>query len=261
MTQNGRPIFIQCGCWGELCSPYEVARPPDQYWIKIAHPWVQKFYPVLGLGSGERLLLHFQTPVLYWINFIQFAILSRRILGPKKSTQTFFVQSFSTTLRIVDVRAENRGRLHQKVRFPAAPGGGEKLFDPWASGRKGQECPREIRTKKFMFMLFFAPWNLISECLFFFFVFAWEFYIEKRRGFLVNFFWSPSPTKRSTKSLRGKFGAKFGTRIRKIRETFVLQLFWPIFSRHFLRKFLLFSVGWPPPKPSPHPSPWILHFL
>ena len=26
-----------------------------QYWIKIVHPWVQKFYPVLGLGPGERL--------------------------------------------------------------------------------------------------------------------------------------------------------------------------------------------------------------
>ena len=32
-------------------------------------PWVQKFYPVPGLGSGERLLWHFHTPVLYWINF------------------------------------------------------------------------------------------------------------------------------------------------------------------------------------------------
>ena len=30
---------------------------------------------------------------------------------------------------------------------------------------------------------------------------------------------------------------------------------WPIFARHFLRNFLLFSVGWPPPKPSPHPAP------
>ena len=49
----------------------------------------------------------------------------------------------------MDVRAENRGRPHQKVRFPAAPGGGEKLFDTGASGRKGQECPPEIRTKKF----------------------------------------------------------------------------------------------------------------
>ena len=33
------------------------------------HPWVQKFYPVPGLGPGERFLCHFQTPVLYWINF------------------------------------------------------------------------------------------------------------------------------------------------------------------------------------------------
>ena len=34
-------------------------------------------------------------------------------IGAKKSTQTFFVQSFSTTLRVMDVRAENRGRPHQ----------------------------------------------------------------------------------------------------------------------------------------------------
>ena len=43
------------------------------------------------------------------------------MLGAKKSTQTFFVQSFSKPLRVMDVRAENRGRPHQKVRFPAAP--------------------------------------------------------------------------------------------------------------------------------------------
>ena len=30
--------------------------------------------------------------------------------------------------------------------------------------------------------------------------FAWEFCIEKGWGFLVNFFWSPFPTKRSTKT-------------------------------------------------------------
>ena len=63
-------------------------------------------------------------------------------------------------------------------------------------------------------------------------VFAWEFCIEKWRGFLVNFFWSPFPTKRSTKNprkIRGKFGAKFGakfgTKFLKIRGTFGLQLF------------------------------------
>ena len=57
----------------------------------------------------------------------------------------------------MDVRAENRGRPHQKVHFFCGPGDGEKLFDPRASGRKGQECPQEILTKKFMFMLFFFP--------------------------------------------------------------------------------------------------------
>ena len=48
-----------------------------------------------------------------------------------------------------------------------------------------------------------------------FFVFAREFCIEKRRGFLVNFLWSLFPTKRSTKTprkIRGKFGAEFGAK-------------------------------------------------
>ena len=31
----------------------------------------------------------------------------------------------------MDVRAENRGLPHQKVRFFLRPGDGEKLFDPW----------------------------------------------------------------------------------------------------------------------------------
>ena len=42
----------------------------------------------------------------------------------------FFVQSFSTTLRVMDVRAETRGRPHQKLCFPAAPLVGRK-FLPW----------------------------------------------------------------------------------------------------------------------------------
>ena len=40
---------------------------PAQYWTKIVDPWVQKLYPALDLGSGERLLGHSQTPVLHWI--------------------------------------------------------------------------------------------------------------------------------------------------------------------------------------------------
>ena len=58
---------------------------------------------------------------------------------------------------VMDVRAENRGRPHQEVRFPAAPVVGRNFFDSWASGRKGQECPQKIRTKKFMFMLLCLP--------------------------------------------------------------------------------------------------------
>ena len=60
----------------------------------------------------------------------------------------------------MDVRAENRGRPHQKVHFPAVPVVGRNFLTPGHSGIKGQECPQEIRAKKFMFMLFFLPWSL-----------------------------------------------------------------------------------------------------
>ena len=43
--------------------------------------------------------------------------------------------------------------------FSCGAGGGEKLFDLQGSGRRGQECPREIWTKKCMFMLFFPEKN------------------------------------------------------------------------------------------------------
>ena len=57
----------------------------------------------------------------------------------------------------MDVRAEKSWTSAPKSAFSCDPGGGEKLFDPWASGRKGQECPRKTWNKKFMFMLFFFP--------------------------------------------------------------------------------------------------------
>ena len=56
LVPGGTALFL----WG--------CQTAAQYWIKIAHPWIQKFCPVLGLGSGGRLLRHFQTPALYWIN-------------------------------------------------------------------------------------------------------------------------------------------------------------------------------------------------
>ena len=62
--------------------------------------------------------------------------------------------------------------------------------------------------------------------------FAWGFRIEKWRGLLVNYLWSPFPGKQSTKKTReiqgkfgGKIGRKFRTEMAKIRGTFVLQLF------------------------------------
>ena len=75
-------------------------------------------------------------------------------IGVKKSTQTFLYNlfeqpfgSWASAPKIVDVRTK-------KCVFLRPRWWGE-TFDPWASGRKGQECPRDIRTKKFMFMLFF----------------------------------------------------------------------------------------------------------
>ena len=42
-------------------------------------------------------------------------------IGAKKATQTLSAQSFSRSLGVMDVRAENRGRPHQKMRFSGAP--------------------------------------------------------------------------------------------------------------------------------------------
>ena len=52
----------------------------------------------------------------------------------QKINANFFVQSFSTTLRVMDVRAENRGRPHQKVRFSAAPVAGRNFLTPGHPG-------------------------------------------------------------------------------------------------------------------------------
>ena len=93
------------------------------------------------------------------------------------------------------------------------------------SNFSGLRAPWETRS---LTNLYFAssPENVCE----YFFVFAWEFCIGKSRGFLVNFLWSPFPTKRSTKTpqkIWGKFGEKSGaksrTKIRKIWGTFVLN--------------------------------------
>ena len=54
-ASTGRPIFIQCCCWEELRSPYDGAEPqPSTGQTSCPPPWVQKFYPVLALGSGGK---------------------------------------------------------------------------------------------------------------------------------------------------------------------------------------------------------------
>ena len=57
-----------------------------------------------------------------------------------------------------------------------------------------------------------------------------NFALKNGKDFWVNFSGLRFPRKRSTRTPqknRGKFGAKFGRKIRKIRGTCVLQLFWP----------------------------------
>ena len=58
-----------------------------------------------------------------------------------------FAQSLSQALRVMDVSAGISWTSAPKSAFSCGPGGWEKLFDPWASRRKGQECLQEIRAK------------------------------------------------------------------------------------------------------------------
>ena len=80
--------------------------------------------------------------------------------------QTFFVQSFSTTLRVMDVRTENRGRAHQKVRFPAAPMVARNFLTPGHPGVRvrnvrGKSGPKSLGLCCF----FFSESSLIAALL------------------------------------------------------------------------------------------------
>ena len=70
----------------------------------------------------------------------------------QKINANFFCTKF-------DKNPSGQGRPHQKSwtsapksMFSCSPG--EKLFEPWASGRKGREYPWKIRPEKLMFISF-----------------------------------------------------------------------------------------------------------
>ena len=88
----------------------------------------------------------------WYLTSFPFIVPRFSLLGTRKSTQTFSGQSFSRTLRVMDVQTKNRAFPHQKNVF-LRPWWWRDTFDPRASGRKGQECQQEIRTKMFKFML------------------------------------------------------------------------------------------------------------
>ena len=81
-------------------------------------------------------------------------------LGAKKSSQTFFVQSFSATLQVMDVRAENHGRPHQKVRFPAAPVVGRKFLTLGHPGVRVRNVRGKSGPKSLCLCCFFFPDSL-----------------------------------------------------------------------------------------------------
>ena len=140
---------------------------PKDFW----NFWMSDFLEILkgwyripidrGHSVSVILSAWFLLWILVWIFSVDFSgpscpIRRKTELGSKKSTQTFFVQSFSTTLWVMDVRADNRGRPHQKVRFPAAPVVGRNFLTPGHSGVR----VRNVRGKS-------GPKSLCSCCFFF----------------------------------------------------------------------------------------------
>ena len=64
----GDRFLSSAGTGGNCARPTRLP-DPNPVLDKNHAPMGPEFYPVLELGSGERLLWHFQTPVLHWIHF------------------------------------------------------------------------------------------------------------------------------------------------------------------------------------------------
>ena len=83
-------------------------------------------------------------------------------MGPKSSPKCFVQHFFENPSG--HARRRISWTSAPESAFSCGPGDGEKLLDPWSSGRKGQECPREIQTEKSMFRLLFLPRMGLSAC-------------------------------------------------------------------------------------------------
>ena len=121
--------------------------------------------------------IHFRRMISWSLSHLLARAVGRNVsgflqsIGAKKSTQTFFAQSFSTTLRVMDVRAENRGRPHQKVRFPAAPVVGRNFLTPGHSGVRVRNSRGESGPKSLCLCCFSSPQ---SNCWRFSLGIVWE---------------------------------------------------------------------------------------
>ena len=115
-----------------------------------------------------------RLPLWAEFSFLTFVVCNKGpgFLGAKRTTQTFLYKvfqqpfgSWTSAPKIVDVRAENRGRPHQKVRFPAAPVVGRNFLTPGHSGVRVRNVRRKSGPKSLCLCCFFLPWILSSNFL------------------------------------------------------------------------------------------------
>ena len=155
--------------------------------------------PFLGSGRIHENTLNSRTGLRIGLSLVWFARATPLALVPEHSRSPWMLFEF------------RRGKLREELR---------KAFQ-WGSTAASNPRPRKVTLPA-----------LQKHFVNIFFVFAWEFCIEKWRGFFCEFFQvSVSHKTKHEKSSKnsGKFGAKFrakfGTKILKIRGTFGLQLF------------------------------------
>ena len=101
-------------------------------------------------GLCESLHISVHTDIITKVILPDYSLVTDRskIRGRKINANFFCTKFFNHPLGHGRPRRKSWTSA-PKSAFCCGPGGGEKLFDPW--------CPREIRVKKFMFMLFFLP--------------------------------------------------------------------------------------------------------